>query len=1200
MTTSDRPSPDNLEVQVWKLTTELEKANQALHAEILESKQEKYRIHRYNSILEGINRIFGSFVKAETEELGNACLSVAMEITGSQIGFVGEVGTDGLIHDIAISEMGWDRCLMNGKTGHHFSLENFVPCDLFGGELGSRKGFFTNDPASHPYRIGVPDSHPPLTSSLCVPLIQDGRTIGLIVVANREGGYSCEQQEDLEALAPAVVQVLQRMRAENEWKQAEEALHVSEERYRSLYENSLDGILLIKPDGAILSANPQACHMFCMTEDEIIQAGREGIVIKDEKLVAALEERELNSQMGTELTYRRKDGSTFIGEVTSHLFADSDSGIKTSVIIRDMTGHSRQLEDALRQDVKGIRLKLEKIFLPAPEVTKLELAELIDAQAIQSLMNDFYKLAHIPMSLDDLRGNILVGIGWQDICTKFHRMNPEACKHCVESDTKLSAGVHPGEFKLYKCKNNMWDIATPIVVGDYHVGNIFSGQFFFKDEPLNYELFRSQARRYGFNEEEYIAALEKVPRLSREAVDTGMSFFMKLASLISQLGYSNIMMAQSLMERETLVEALRESEKRERARSDELAAILDAVPAAVCIAHDPRALKITGNRLSYEWIRIHEGANESKSASEEEKPETFRIFKDGVEIPPEELPVQMAAAGTEVRDYEFDLVSPNSVMRHVLGNAKPLRDEHGNPRGSVSVYIDITERKKAEEALTKAHNTLEEKVKERTAELEVTYKALVENERRLSEAQKMAHIGIWDWNFATDEMYWSEETYRIFGLIPRKSSSSYNEVLSRTHPDDREYVDNAVKRAIEGNPFAIDQRIIAANGEVRVIHVQGEVVFNEKNNPIRMRGTAQDITESKKAEERIKKLADAVESSDDAIITESTDGIITSWNKGAEQIYGYSAEEILGKRASVFEPDNRKGEVKQLIEKIRKREKIQHYRTLRLRKDGAIINVSVTLSPVFNVSGEFVAVSAIARDITERIKAEEALAMAEEARKKEIHHRIKNNLQVISSLLDLESEKFVYKNTAPTSEILEAIKESQNRVISMSLIHEELYKGKGDDTLDFSIYLQKLAENLFQTYSVKCKNVHLFMDLEKNAFFDMDIAVPLGIIVNELISNSLKHAFVENQDGEIQIRLFREETEEMEEKNDEILESFFSLTISDNGKGIPEDLELESVESLGLKLVVILVDQLDGKIEIKREQGTEFRITMKTEKAHRL
>ncbi len=956
-------------------------------------------------------------------------------------------------------------------------------------------------------------------------------------------------------------------------------------------------------------------------------------------------------------------------------------------------------------------LKLKSIPSPAWDKGNMELSEIIDFKAAQSLMDDFYKLVHIPIGLNDLKGNVLVGVGWQDICTKFHRVHPEACKHCGENNIKLSTGVVPGEFKMYRCKNNMWDILTPIMVGDQHIGYIFAGQFIFEDEPLDYELFRSQARQYGFNEEEYIAALEKVPRLSRETVDSGMGFFMTFANMLSQLSYSNIKLARSLAEREVLVDALRESEKRERARSDELAVVLDAVPAAVWVAQDPLALKVTGNRLSYEWIRIPEGANSSKSAPEGEKSETFRVFKDGVEIPPADMPVQMSAAGIEINDYEFDLIYPEGAVRHVLGHAIPLHDEQGNPHGSVSAFIDITDRKKAEEALKKAHDNLEKKVKARTSELEEAYKSLEKSEKGLAEAQKIAHIGNWDWNIITNKLYLSDQVYRIYGCEPQEFSVTRNVFLSYVHPDDRDYVDSYFNKSLNEKPISIDYRIILANKEERVIHAQGEVIFNEENIPVRTIGTLQDITERIKSEEKNQILANIVESSNDAIGTISLEGIITSWNKGAEQVYGYLAEEILGKPISILVPSHLEKEPQKLNELIKKRAGIPRYETLRLRKDGKIIYVSITLSPVFDIHGKLAAISFISRDITEsrrseeklreseekyrnivetanegilitdngaiityankkladmlgctleevigrpiwgfineeykpivqlnlekrrqgisesyelklickdgssfwtflnakplfdedgmfigvmnmltdidkRKRAEEALVKIEIARKKEIHHRIKNNLQVISSLLDLQAEKFRDK------EVLEAFRESQNRVLSMSLIHEELHKGEGTDTVSFSAYLQKLAENLFKTYSLFSKNIHLDMDLEENILFNMDTAVPLGIIVNELISNSLKHAFTEDKEGEIRIRLCREE------KDNEVNKSLFNLTISDNGKGIPENVALESVESLGLQLVSILVDQLDGKIEIKRDQGTESRITFQvTEKS---
>ena len=584
----------------------------------------------------------------------------------------------------------------------------------------------------------------------------------------------------------------------------------------------------------------------------------------------------------------------------------------------------------------------------APKKKNLELAEIIDTQAIQPLMVNFFKLTHIPIGLNDLKGNVLLYVGWQDICTKFHRVHPETCKHCVESNIKLSSGVTPGKFKMYKCKNNMWDVVTPIMVSGQHVGYVFGGQFFFEDEPLDYDFFRIQARKYSFNEKEYIEALEKVPRLSREAVDTGMSFLMTFANMISQLSYSNINMAKLLTERDSLVYALQHSEKSERARSDELAAVLDAVPTAVFITRDPQALHVTGNRLSYEWLRLPEGANASKSAPEGERPETYKMFKNGVEVPIADMPVRKSATGMEVQNYEFDLIYPDSTMRHLLGNARPLYDEQGHPRGAVSAFIDITERKKMEEAL-RVSSFYNRSLIEASVDPLITIRL----DGKITDVNASMEFVT---GFSREELIGTDFTN--YFTEPKKARDVYQKVFKKGFVSD----------------YALE--IQHKKGSITPVLYNASVFKGESGEVIGVFAAARNITKLKKAEEKIQRLASIVESSDDAIITESLDGIITSWNKGAEKVYGYSAEEVLGKNIAILEPDSLKGEIARFSEKIKQGEKTQKYETSRLKKDGTAINVSVTLSPVFNASGELIAISAIARDITERRKADEALRLS--------------------------------------------------------------------------------------------------------------------------------------------------------------------------------------------------------------------------------
>lgn len=263
------------------------------------------------------------------------------------------------------------------------------------------------------------------------------------------------------------------------------------------------------------------------------------------------------------------------------------------------------------------------------------------------------------------------------------------------------------------------------------------------------------------------------------------------------------------------------------------------------------------------------------------------------------------------------------------------------------------------------------------------------------------------------------------------------------------------------------------------------------------------------------------------------------------------------------------------------------------RKDGEIRWVREIIQLVSRKYGTSEKFQGFIRDITQRKMAEETLARSEEARIKEIHHRIKNNLQVISSLLSLQAEKLHDRETLQSSEVFEAFRESQNRVVSMALIHEELYQSKDMETLEFSAYLRRLTEDLVKSYTLGNRDISLKLELEQ-VYLGMDTAVPLGIIVNELVSNALKHAFPAEKDGEIYISLFalKDSNRENEFRTDYENEGNFQfiLIVSDNGTGIPENFDIRDTESLGLQLVNILVEQIDGRIELKSDSGTEFRI----------
>jgi PAS domain S-box-containing protein len=263
--------------------------------------------------------------------------------------------------------------------------------------------------------------------------------------------------------------------------------------------------------------------------------------------------------------------------------------------------------------------------------------------------------------------------------------------------------------------------------------------------------------------------------------------------------------------------------------------------------------------------------------------------------------------------------------------------------------------------------------------LEAQEEKLQKSEAYLAEAQRLTHTGSWAWRVAgRDALHLSEEWYRIYGFDPENGPPAWDQRLRRTHPEDRAKWQGAIERAIaEKSEYEVEFRILLPDGTVKYIHTVGHPVLNASGDLIQFMGSSTDITERKRAEQATRLLAAIVESSHDAIVSKSLNGVITSWNNGAQRLFGYTAEEAVGQNITLIIPPERRDEERTIVEQLARGQRIDHFETVRMRKDGSLLDVSLTISPMKDASGRVVGASKLARDITERKRAEEALRQAQ-------------------------------------------------------------------------------------------------------------------------------------------------------------------------------------------------------------------------------
>jgi PAS domain S-box-containing protein len=327
----------------------------------------------------------------------------------------------------------------------------------------------------------------------------------------------------------------------------------------------------------------------------------------------------------------------------------------------------------------------------------------------------------------------------------------------------------------------------------------------------------------------------------------------------------------------------------------------------------------------------------------------------------------------------------------------------------------------------------------------------------------------------------------------------------------------------------------------------------------------------RKSEERFRQV---VEFAPSAMVMVDASGRICMVNIQAEKMFGYSRAELIGLPLETLVPErfrrSHTGLRATFYANASSRPMGAGRDLYAVRKDGSEIPVEIGLNPVETEEGTMVLSTIL--DISDRKQKEESIQAAlneKDVLLGEIHHRVKNNLQIVCSLLDLQSARI--KDPAAA----EMLRDSQNRVRTMALIHRTLYQSNDFARVDFANFLDSLAPTLVSSYGMGPSRVNLTIDAVE-VLLPLNAAIPCGLVVNELISNALKHAFPQGRQGEISIRLAIE-------GDDTVI-----LSVSDDGAGIPDHIDIAQADSLGLQLVSHLTDQLGGELSVHRRAPTRF------------
>jgi PAS domain S-box-containing protein len=500
---------------------------------------------------------------------------------------------------------------------------------------------------------------------------------------------------------------------------------------------------------------------------------------------------------------------------------------------------------------------------------------------------------------------------------------------------------------------------------------------------------------------------------------------------------------------------------------------------------------------------------------------------------------------------EHRLKCKDGNYKWILARGKVIEWNNDEPKRMAGTHTDISDRKAMEERV-------------------------INHEKMLSGILDTLPVIVFAKDVKNDFRFslWNKQAENIFGL-------KAEECIGKNDYDffSKEDADFFRKKDLETitNSAVLDipeETVQTPDGPV-LIHTLKTIVRDNEGEPLYLLGVSENISELKKINDTLKvseeRYRSLVENSPIIIMTTDIDEKIQFINFSGG---GRSVDEIVGHSIYNFAAPEYHVMIKEAHKKVFTTKKIVTYETEGIGVDGSKVWFQTYVGPMF-FGDEVIGLTLFTRDISERIESEEKIKKSlkeKEILLQEVHHRVKNNLQIISSILNLQTR------SVKDPKILDLIQETRYRIMSMSFIHDLLYQTKDFTNIDFSKYLQSITSNIMNTYTLN-KNIELKLDVE-SIFLNLDNAIPCGLIVNELITNVFKYAFPGDRKGVINIVL-------------KLINNKVVLSVADNGVGINNQINYLTTESLGFQLINSLVSQIDGELKYENTEGTKFTVSFK-------